>query len=136
MHENPFAPTPRMLRQFGALWLVFFGGFAAWQWLHHGRPAAGIVLGILSITIGPLGIASPRLIRPVFVGWMIVVYPIGWVVSRVVLGFLFYGLFTPVALLFRAMGRDELRLKPQPHAKTYWSGKPRVTDKTKYLRQF
>ena len=136
MHDNPFDPTPRMLRQFGGLWLVFFSGVAVWQGLHHERYTLAAILAILAVTIGPIGIAVPRLIRPVFVGWMTVVYPIGWTVSRVVLGVIFYGLFTPVALAFRARGRDELKLKAQSETKTYWSPKPRVTDKSKYLRQF
>src|SRR6185436_11479266 len=106
MHDSPFNPTPRMLRQFGGIWIAFFGAMAAWQNFHHGRHGVALVLGVLAVTVGPLGIAVPRLIRPVFVGWMTLVYPIGWVVSRLVLGVLFYGLFTPVALLLRAIARD------------------------------
>jgi hypothetical protein len=34
------------------------------------------------------------------------------------------------------MGRDQLRLKPQPQATSYWVEKPRAADKTRYLRQF
>lgn len=67
---------------------------------------------------------------------MAAVYPIGWIVSRVVLGVLFFGLFTPVAVLFRCAGRDELALKPQPGATTYWRAKPGAKDKAQYLRQF
>jgi len=136
MSGNPFAPTSRILRQFGALWIVFFGVLAAWQGFHHERRALGIALGILAVTIGPLGIAAPRLIRPIFIGWMGLAYPIGWIVSRLVLGILFYGLFTPVAFVFRIMGRDELRLRAHPEATTYWSSKPQAADKAHYLRQF
>ena len=136
MHANPFAPTPRMLRQFGGIWLVFFGANAAWQGFHHERHGLALALALLAVTIGPLGITAPRLIRPVFIGSMALTYPIGWIVSRVMLGILFYGLFTPVALLFRARGRDELRLKPQRDAATYWATKPHATDKAEYLHQF
>ena len=136
MHGNPFAPTPRMLRQFGGLWIVFFGLMAAWQGFHHERYTIALVLAILAVTIGPLGIAAPSLIRPIFIGWMALVYPIGWVVSRLVLGALFYGLFPPVAVMFRMTGRDELRLKPRPDAHTYWVSKPQAADKARYLRQF
>jgi hypothetical protein len=136
MHDNPFAPTPRTLRQFGGIWIVFFGAIAAWQGFHHERPGLGLALAVLAVTIGPLGIAAPKLIRPVFIGWMALAYPIGWIVSRIVLGILFYGLFTPVALILRARGRDELRLKRQRDEETYWTTKPHVTDKAQYLRQF
>jgi saxitoxin biosynthesis operon SxtJ-like protein len=136
MHDNPFHPTPRTLRQFGALWIIFFGTMAMWQGLHHARHALALALAVLAVTIGPVGMVAPRFIRPIFVGWMIAVYPIGWVVSRIVLGILFYGLFTPVGLAFRFLGRDELRLKPQGEAATYWLKKPQAEDKAQYLRQF
>ena len=125
-----------MLRQFAGLWIVFFGAIAAWQEFHHHRRALAILLVVLAVTVGPLGIAWPRAIKPVFVGWMALVYPIGWIVSRIVLGLLFYGLFTPVALVFRIVGRDELSLRPQPQTTTYWHSKPHATDKRQYLRQF
>jgi len=109
---------------------------ALWQEFHHGRHTLALALAILAVTLGPLGLAWPRIMRPVFIGWMALVYPIGWTVSRLVLGILFFGLFTPVAWIFRIMGRDELRLKPQPHATTYWQPKPRANDKAQYMRQF
>jgi hypothetical protein len=72
----------------------------------------------------------------VFVGWMGLAYPIGWVVSRIVLGVIFYGLFTPVAWVFRRMGRDALALQSQPRATTYWRPKPGAADSSQYFGQF
>ena len=135
-HDSPFNPTERMLRQFAALWVVFFAGLASWQELYHHRHTLAIALAILSVTVGPLGLRWPRTIRPVFVGWMALAYPIGWTVSRILLGTAFYGLFTPLGWIFRLAGRDELGLKGQPHAITYWHDKPTALDKAKYLRQF
>lgn len=125
-----------MLRHFAAMWTVFFGGAAAWQQFVLHRPPLAAVLAVLAVTVGPLGVAWPRAIRPVFVGWMTLAYPVGWVVSRIVLGVVFYFLFTPVAWAFRLIGRDALELKSQPTATTYWHSRPKVTDKSGYLRQF
>jgi hypothetical protein len=125
-----------MLRQFAAIWIVFFGAVAAWQGFHHHRQMLAIVVAIMAVTIGPVGVAWPNAIRPIFVGWMTLAYPIGWTVSRIVLGAVFYGLFTPIGLVFRMMGRDELGLKRQAQAATYWQPKPRPADKAQYLRQF
>jgi hypothetical protein len=135
-HDSPFNPTARMLRQFGGIWIVFFGAIAAWQEFHHHRRGVAITLAVLAVTIGPLGLVWPRGIRPIFIGWMALVYPIGWTVSRVVLGLIFYGLFTPVAWFFRVTDRDALGLKPRRSADTCWQPKGRVTDKAQYLRQF
>jgi hypothetical protein len=135
-HDSPFNPTERMLRQFGGIWVVFFGGIAAWQEFHHHRHGLALALAVLAVTVGPLGLVWPRGIRPIFIGWMALVYPIGWTVSRVILGIIFYGLFTPVAWVVRMRGRDGLGLKRQGNATTCWQTKPRPADKTQYLRQF
>ena len=43
--------------------------------------------------------------------WMRLGFLLGMIVSPIVLGIIFFGLFTPVAKLMRLSGRDELRLK-------------------------
>ena len=135
-NTNPFAPTDRMLRQFSVLWIFFFGANSAVQEFQYHRHFLAIVLAVLALTVGPLGLAWRRAVKPIFIGWMALVFPIGWIVSRVVLGILFYGLFTPVAWIFRRSGRDMLGLKPQPQVATYWHPKPYAKDKSQYFRQF
>jgi hypothetical protein len=135
-NDNLFSPTDRMLRQFAAISIVFFGAIAARQEFHHHRRGLAIVFAVLAVTVGALGLAWPPVIKPVFVGWMALAYPIGWTVSRIVLGVIFYGLFTPMAWVFRLIGRDELALKSQPTAATYWRPKPGAVEQSQYLRQF
>ena len=43
--------------------------------------------------------------------WMRFGLLLGMIVSPIVLGVIFFGLFTPIAMLMRRSGRDELRLK-------------------------
>ena len=43
--------------------------------------------------------------------WMRFGLLLGMIVSPIVLGAIFFGLFTPIALVMRLSGRDELRLK-------------------------
>lgn len=43
--------------------------------------------------------------------WMRFGLLLGMIVSPIVLGIIFFGLFTPIAILMRLSGRDELRLK-------------------------
>lgn len=133
--DIPRNPSRKMLRQFAALWLVFFGSLAIWHEL-HGRSQLAWTLGIAAAVVGMAGLLFPPLVRWIFVGWTIAVFPIGWLVSRVMLAALFYGLFTPLALLFRLLGRDALGLKRKPDAATYWQTKPIVTDMNRYLQQF
>ncbi|HXG08244.1 MAG TPA: hypothetical protein VNK04_00480, partial [Gemmataceae bacterium] len=93
------ATTDRTLRQFAGLCLLFFGGLACWEYFGRGHPTAALVLAGLAAVLGLGGWAWPRGIRPVFVTAMALTFPIGWVISRVLLAVLFFGLFTPVALV-------------------------------------
>ena len=51
--------------------------------------------------------------------WMMLGLLLGMIVSPLVLGIIFFGLFTPISLLMKLFGRDELRLKLASH-KSYW----------------
>ena len=131
-----FRPPEKTLRQFAGLWLVCFGGLAAWEWFgrHHANPS--IALAALALTIGPLGLVWPRLLRPIYVAWMVLAFPIGWTVSQVMLAIMFFGLFTPIGLVFRLIGRDALQRNRQPERESYWEPKPAPADLRRYFKQF
>jgi hypothetical protein len=57
--------------------------------------------------------------------WMRLGLLIGLIVSPVVMGVIFFGLFAPISLLMKLFGRDELRLKMKSR-QSYW--KERNTD--------
>ncbi len=131
-----FNPSQRTLRQFGGLSLFVFGAMAGYQGIVRHHPIAAAVCGTLALAIGVPGLIKPSLIRHVFVGATILTFPIGWIVSKIILGCMFYGLFTPIALLFRMIGRDSLSLRPHPAAATYWVPKARTTDPSRYFHPF
>jgi hypothetical protein len=131
-----FAPPTRTLRQFAGLWLLFFGLAAGVQGLLRDRPVVGLVLGAVALAIGLPGLVWPSLVRPVYVGAMVVTFPIGWVVSKVLLAGMYYAIITPVGLAFRLIGRDALGRKPHPAAETYWQPKVLPTDPRRYFRMF
>jgi hypothetical protein len=131
-----FAPPLRVLRQFAALWLLFFAALACWQGLLEGNGTTALVLTGLALAIGPLGLLRPQVVRPLFVGWMVLAFPIGWMVSRILMVLLFYGVFTPVGLVFKLMGRDALSRRYQPDKDTYWSPKAAPAGARSYFRQF
>ena len=134
-YDTASPPSERMLRQFSALWILFFGAIASRQALSQ-EYGLSVLFGVVSIGVGAMGLIRPGLMRPIFVGWMKLAHPVGWLVSRIVLTAIFVGVFTPVALVFRVMGRDALGLKPSSQARTYWRAKPPAASKMDYLRQF
>jgi hypothetical protein len=134
--DLPRNPSATTLRQFAFIWLVFFLGLGCWQGLIRGRSELGVALAIAAVLIGLLGLAKPAAIRWLFVGWMVAVFPIGWVVSQLMLAMLFYGIFTPIGVFFRMVGRDALRRKFPLRTETYWSPKTQPTDIRRYFKQF
>ena len=134
--DIPLNPKTRVLRQFAAGWLVFFIGVAAHQYLvrHHHR--TGLILAAMAVVVGVVGLLRPALVRWLFVASMVLAFPIGYVVSSIVLLVLFYGVLTPFALIFRLRGRDMLRRKQSPGQSTFWLEKRMPDDVRSYFRQY
>jgi len=128
-------PSTKMLRQFAGLSLVVFGGLAAWRSLHGDTGMVTIALGVFAGVVGVGGLIAPAAVRPVYTGWMILAFPIGWTLSKVALGLAFLFVFVPVGLVFRIIHRDALRLK-RGNAATYWTEKQTARTGEEYLRQF
>jgi Saxitoxin biosynthesis operon protein SxtJ len=131
-----FDPPRATLRQFGGLWLAFFGGLALWEAFGRGRPGWAAILGLLAVTIGPMGLTRPEWIRFIYVGWMVVAFPIGWTISQIMLALMFFGLFTPIGLVFRLIGRDPLDRRRRPGSNSYWAPKLASADVRRYFKQF
>jgi len=134
--DIPFDPSQRMLRQFAWLFLAVFGAMALFQILAKDRFTLGLALAALAVAVGAIGTIRPGWLRYLFVGWMILAFPIGWTVSQIMLASIFYGLFTPFGLVFRLVGRDSLGRTRQPNRESYWEPKPAPNDLRRYFKQF
>jgi Saxitoxin biosynthesis operon protein SxtJ len=132
--DLPLTPSTRTLRQFGGLLVVFVIVVAARRWL-AGEVTTALTLLSIAGAVGILAASAPSLLRPVFVASLVVAFPIGWVVSRLILFLLFAAVITPVALLIRMSGRDVLHLR-RPTDTSYWTSKPAAPDLVSYFRQF
>jgi hypothetical protein len=138
MIELDFHPTERQLRQFGWFSLVGFPAIG-WLILHlwHGFSAdlAWVFTGI-GVAIWAASLIAARLVKPIFVGLMVIAVPIGIVISTLALGLIYYGLFTPVALLFKLRRRDKLALAWDAKAPTYWVERKTDIPPSRYLRMY
>ena len=127
-------PDEKVLRQFGGLCLAIGAGIAAWQLWRGTVDWRSYLCGVLAVA-GTIGLAWPPALRWLYTGWMVAVFPIGWTISRLIVGLLFFGLFTPVALLFRAIGRDALRRRNQ-RSTSLWVARRQSERADGYLRQY
>jgi hypothetical protein len=129
------APSQKMLRQFAGLFLLLFLALAGRRAWHGHVDAWTIGLAALALGVGLVGLVRPSAVRFIYTGWMIVAFPIGWTVSRIALALVFYIIIAPVAFVFRAIGRDELRLRRPDRQASYWRPKPAPESVREYFRQ-
>jgi hypothetical protein len=99
---------------FAAVALILAG---IWYW--HGRSAWPYALGV-SAVFAALAAIAPRLLAPLNRVWLKIGLLLHRVVNPLVMGLLFYGCITPMALVIRLMGKDMLRLKFDREAQSYW----------------
>ena len=67
--------------------------------------------------------------------WMYLGFILGKIISPIVLGMIFFGLFTPYGIAMRMMGRDELCLK-KTKKQSHWIHRSDNSLKTNFKRQF
>ena len=134
MLDIKWNPSPRELRQFAALWLPAFAAFAGAVIYRSGGVTTARVIWALAAAIAVVGVAAPHRIKPLFVGWMAAAYPIGWTVSHVVLGLIYFALFTFVGLMMRLFRYDPMHRSFC--GATYWRARSERTDAAAYFRQF
>ena len=67
--------------------------------------------------------------------WMYFGLLLGMIVSPIVLGIIFFGFFTPIAMLMRLIGRDELRLKYTQKA-SHWISRDEPINSESFKHQF
>jgi hypothetical protein len=129
-------PSKSELGWFGLLALVFFAllGVAAWHKTHS--LATPRIIWACALVGVAIYYAVPPLRRPVYLGWMYAAFPIGWIVSHILMVVVFYGVLTPIGLLMRAFGRDPLNRTFDRSATSYWIKHDPGSDLERYFQQY
>ena len=105
-------------KKFGYFFTVIFLLIAAYYYFSNNLIVAYILLGIGCIFL-LITFTNDNLLLPLNKLWMRFGMLIGMIVSPVVMGIIFFGLFTPMSLTMRLFGRDELRIRFK-HKATHW----------------
>ena len=110
--------APASDRAFGFAFAVVFTAIALFPLLGGGPPrwwSAGVAAALLAAAL-----LKAEWLAPANRAWRRVALLLHRVVATVILAFLFYAVVTPTGLLMRAFGKDPLRLRYDPSAKSYW----------------
>jgi hypothetical protein len=129
-------PSHKELRVFGAIWLVFFGLLGATVWHKSGSLQTSYWIWGLAAAVALAGFASPAFMRLVYVGMAYLAYPIGLVVSTVLMAVVFFIVLTPLGLIRRLVGGDPMERAFERDRKSYWKPRARVENVERYFRQF
>ena len=145
MIQIDLRPDVRTLRQFGWIalggfgllaalawneWLMFSFGLGEWK-----LPVAATLAGVGALA-GTFSLVYPKANLPIYLGLTILAYPIGFVLSYVIMGTIFYLMLAPVGLFFRVTGRDPMMRRFEPQADSYWVDSRPARPKDSYFRQF
>tara|TARA_R110002124_G_scaffold286851_1_gene468928 strand:- start:4600 stop:5001 length:402 start_codon:yes stop_codon:yes gene_type:complete len=99
---------------FAAVFLLSSAYFA-----NEGAYVLTLLFVVLAVTFALIAFTKSEMLLPFNRLWMRFGLLIGMIVSPIVLGAIFFVIFTPLGFVMRLFGRDELRLKAKS-AVTFW----------------
>jgi hypothetical protein len=127
-----WSPSARQLRHFGCL-LALLAAVAGLTF-RPGLFALGLELaGAVLLSVG---LIWPRSLYACYLLVVTVTLPIGWLLSHALLGLVYYGMITPLAVLFRLVGRDALQRSVPTRAETYWQPRAQTVEASAYRHPF
>ena len=121
-------------RKFGFFFTFVFGVAAAYFFYHLNMTWAYVFV-LASATFMVITLVKSDALLPLNKLWMRFGSLLGMIVSPIVLGIIFFGLFTPIATLMRLFGRDELRLKFSQKS-SHWISRNELIKSDSFKHQF
>lgn len=107
-------------RQFGLVFAVFFTLLAFWPlWPLWPRLTPNFYWLIAAVTSLGFGLLWPRALAPLNRVWLAMGHVLGWVNSKIILGFVFFIIVTPTALVMKTLGCDLLSRRLR-RSGSYW----------------
>jgi hypothetical protein len=105
-------------RTFGVVFTLFFLLVGLKPLMSHHDPRAWALA--LAGAFLLVSVARPRLLAPLNRLWLKLGLLLHRAINPIVMGMLFFAMVTPLGLILRFLGKDPLRLRPDPDAKGYW----------------
>ena len=121
-------------KKFGYFFTIIFA-FAAIYFYVYSKESLFYFFAAISGVFFLFTIFKASVLMPLNKLWMNFGILLGMIVSPLVLGTLFFGIFTPIAFLMRLCGRDELSLKIN-NQKSYWISRDEPIKSDSFKNQF
>ena len=121
-------------RKFG-FFFTFVFAMCAYYFFYKNELTISYAFIGTSITFFLVSILKSDIFLPLNKLWMRFGILLGIIVSPIVLGLIFFGIFTPIALLMRLFRRDELRLIFK-NKKSHWITRSQPIEPVSFKRQF
>jgi len=125
----------KQLALFGAAWLVFFGVVGAVLWRTMGLGAAA-GCWVAAAVVPAAGCVVPGLLRTVYLGMAYATFPLGLLLSTLLLAIVYYLVLTPIGLVLRLRRHDPMARRWNEKAATYWCPREEPGDPARDFRQF
>ncbi len=128
-------PSRRQLLVFGVVWFAFFG-LAGIGISGRAAPAVAVALWATAVLVPLVGWKSPRILREIYRGMSYATFPIGFVLSLILLAAVYYLVLTPIGILMRTIGHDPLKRFDEGRAESFWVPRDADDRLERYFRQF
>ena len=115
-------------RSFGIVFFVVFLIIAIYPLLNDNSIRLwSLIIGIIFLI---LGIINSKVLTPFNILWMKFGLLLGKIVSPIVMGFVFFGVVTPISIIMKLFAKDSLNLK-RNKKQTYWLKKEEIKSSMK-----
>ncbi|MDP2303056.1 MAG: SxtJ family membrane protein [Ignavibacteria bacterium] len=105
--------------------------------LFYNNNSVYIYWGIASLILIASGLIFPILLKPLNFIWMSFAVVLGFFMTRVILGILFYIIITPIGLIAKLFGKDFIDKRISKEKVSYWNYREQKEfSKEIYERQF
>ena len=105
-------------KKFGLFFFLFFLiiSFVSYTYNYHSTSILSLIISVFFLVTS---LTFPNILYPINKAWMKFGYLIGYIISPIVIGIIFFGIFTPLGIFLRVIGRDELKLRGNK-SDSYW----------------
>ncbi len=130
-------PSRHDLRMFAAVWFPLFCGlFGVLVWRKSGSLDAPEIIWSVGAALSLVSFFVLPLARLLSLALAYATFPIGFVVSHIIVTLVFFLVVTPVGLALRLFGHDALHLQFDRSAKSYWTPRPEPPPAESHFHQF